>query len=175
MIPQVGTIPSRIGAPQDAERPITHRGKESRGRSRYPRLRRWRGCRPRDDGEQRRPPEQARPAGSAIVLLARAVREQCVVAAWTAEAPVVVWPYALGWRGGALYVRALVLRLVGPGRSAGDEEWLRVSDLSALELREAGWIAPGAGPQLALSFFDAVESVGPDYGWEVPGKACRVV
>lgn len=108
------------------------------------------------------------------MLLARAMRRQYVVAAWTAEVPVVLWPYALGWRNDALFVRALVLRLAGQGRSAGDEEWLRVDDLSGLELREAGWIAPGAGPELALRFFDAIETVCPDYESAAPRKARRV-
>ncbi len=98
-----------------------------------------------------------------MLVMRQAVRERRVVTASIAGTRVVLWPYALGWREGAPFVRALVLRLAGRGQCVGDEEWVRVNDLCAPALREAAWIPPGAGSDVALAFFDRVEAMGPAY------------
>jgi hypothetical protein len=73
--------------------------------------------------------------------------------------PVVVWPYALGWRGPMLYVRALIV-----GGGGGDERSIFIHDLRLPRLAErGGWVAPGTDPILALSFFSRLERVCDEY------------
>lgn len=78
--------------------------------------------------------------------------------------PVVVWPYALGWRGPMLYLRALVV-----GGGGGDERSIFIHDLRMPRMAErGGWVAPGTDPVLALSFFNRLERVCEEYAPWVP-------
>jgi hypothetical protein len=99
------------------------------------------------------------PAADIRTLVRLALRLRRPLRARYDGVPVVVWPYALGWRGPMLYVRALIV-----GGGTGDERAVFVHDLRLPRLAERGsWVAPGTDPLLALSFFSRLERVCDEY------------
>jgi hypothetical protein len=96
-------------------------------------------------------------AGEACALVQRAVRERRPILARCRRDLILVCPHALGRRGGDWYVLTFGYFDTSPGTfTSGSWRWLRVADLSRVEIKGDFWLSAPPASRPSLRFLDEV-------------------